>query len=101
MDQLGVEKVEIEIQQNKFTINCTTGESDAYRKAAKMLNRDIAEMQKLTNHRLPIEQVLGLVAVNYCKENLTKDTEFKKETDAFKSRVGSLMKKLDKIGADI
>jgi cell division protein ZapA (FtsZ GTPase activity inhibitor) len=100
MDSTTVEKVEIEIQKKKFTISCKAGESDSFRRAAKTLNHDIAEMQSLTSNRLPIEQVISLVAVNYCKENLSKDAEFKKEMDAVKSKISSLMKKLDKIGAE-
>jgi cell division protein ZapA (FtsZ GTPase activity inhibitor) len=100
MDSTTVEKVEIEIQHNKFTISCKAGESDAFRKAARTLNRDIAEMQGLTSNRLPIDQVISLVAVNYCKENLSREADFRKEMDAVKNKVNSLMKKLDKIGAE-
>ena len=101
MEPTAVEKVEIEVQRKKFTISCKAGESDSFRRAAKAVNKDIQDMQSLTGNRLPLDQVLSLVAVNYCKENLAKDAEFKKEMDALKSKVNALIKKLDKIGADI
>ncbi len=101
MESTGVEKVEIEILHKKFTISCKVGESDAYRKSAKEINEQVAEMQSLTGNRLPLESVLSLVAVNNCKEKLAKDAEFAKEISTLKSKVATLISKLDKIGADL
>lgn len=100
MDTSGVEKVEIEVMHKKYTISCKAGESDSFKKAAKTVNNDIHEMQNLTNNRLPIEQVLALVAVNYCKDNLTRDVEMNRELTNIKSKVHSLVSKLDRVGAD-
>ncbi len=100
MDASTVEKVEIEVMHNKYTISCKTGESEAFKRAARMVNNDLKDMQNLTNNRLPLEQVLALLAVNYCKDGFSREAEMNKQLSSIKSKVHSLTSKLDKVGAD-
>ncbi|MGN1356801.1 MAG: cell division protein ZapA [Succinivibrionaceae bacterium] len=100
MDASSVEKVEIEIMHNKYTISCKAGESDSFRKAARTVNSDIRDMQNLTSNRLSPEQVLALVAVNYCKDGISRENEMNDQLNQIKSRIKTLCGNLDKVGSD-
>lgn len=95
-----VEKVEILIQSRKFTISCKAGESDSYVKAARLANEQIGEMQNLTGNRLPLDQVLSLVAVNHCRELACQKKDYEKQLGELKEQLKILAEKLDAVGAD-
>ena len=95
-----IEKVEVEVHGERFTLRCTAGESDVYRRAAREVNKAIGDMQNLTGNKLELNKILSLVAVNFCHNLIAKDKEFENKLLAAKDQVKTIINRIDAIGDD-
>lgn len=95
-----IEKVEVEVNGEKFVLKCPQGESDSYRRAARDVNIAIGEMQALTGNRLDLNKILSLVAINFCRDALAKDKEFEQKIKNSSEKFRKVVNQINAIGDD-
>ncbi|MCR4553403.1 MAG: cell division protein ZapA [Succinivibrionaceae bacterium] len=95
-----IEKVDVEVHGEKFTLRCPAGEGDTFRRAAKDVNRAIGDMQNLTGNRLELTKILSLVAINFSHDLIMKEKEFDGRLVKARDQVKTIINKIDAIGDD-